>query len=122
MADSSEDVGFKIDEAKQQQKRESIIGELYNDMSSSSDEEDDNDSSAKPTATAAAVAKSSANEKRGVAAKESAQAASSDKVEETAVSNPFKRQATAAQTSEALKELYGDDYEEPIGLDAMDPE
>ena len=32
------------------------------------------------------------------------------------MANPFKRQVSAA-ASEALKELYGEDYEEPIGFE-----
>ena len=37
----STEEGFKMMDAKEQQKRDSIIGELYNDISSSDDEEEE---------------------------------------------------------------------------------
>ncbi len=38
--DHQSEEGFKMMDVKEQQKRDSIIGELYNDISSSDDEED----------------------------------------------------------------------------------
>lgn len=110
-SESKEDSGFTLISAKEQQKRDSIMNELYNDMSSSDDEEEENSTANSEKTNQSAKA---ATPNKGTSTGNSNSAA-----EEGGIVNPFKRQVTAAE-SEALKELYGEDYEEPIGFEATE--
>ena len=109
--------------AKEQQKRDSIMNELYNEISSSDDEDEDNstaNSDAKTATSLPAAAGSSGNNASSSPQKPASSVEKQDGADGAAgggeLANPFKRQVSA-QASEALKELYGDDYEEPIGFE-----
>ena len=89
------------------------MNELYDEISSSDEDEEEESSatnSEKTTSSTPASAAASSPDKSVAAAQASTEDAGGD------LANPFKRQVSA-QASEALKELYGDDYEAPIGFE-----
>ena len=108
---NQEESGFNPISAKEQQKRASIMNELYNDISSSDDE--DEDSSTTNSDKMASVAASNSSSKPQSATAQSTTNADGDGSAGAAgdLANPFKRQVSAA-ASEALKELYGEDSED----------
>ena len=121
--------GFTMISAKEQQKRDSIMNELYNDISSS-DDEDEEDSTTNSEQTtggtpASSITTSSSNNSSTTSSSQAGAAAASKKAQSAAgaggtssatenaddLANPFKRQVSK-QASEALKELYGDDSDD----------
>ena len=96
------------------------MNELYNEISSSDDEDEDNSTAnSDKMATSAAASTNPVEKPQSAAAQNSSSAAEISDGSAGAgsdLANPFKRQVSA-QASEALKELYGDDYEEPIGFE-----
>ena len=111
--DAREQDGFELLDAKEQQKRDSIMNELYNEISSSDDDEDEEEAG---SASSTPGSGKSANSDKDAA---TGKPATADKgaAEDATVSNPFKRRVSQKQASDALKELYGEDYSEPIGLE-----
>ena len=118
---NQEESGFNPISAKEQQKRDSIMNELYNDISSSDDEDEDSSTtnSDKLASSAAAASNPSSSKPQSASTAQTTTNTDGDGSAGGAageLANPFKRQVSA-QASEALKELYGDDYEEPIGFE-----
>ena len=98
---NQEESGFNAMTAKEQQKRDSIMNELYNEISSSDDEEEDNSTAnSDKTASSAAAASNSAEKPQSAAA---AQNSASNDIGDGNVAgsaggdlaNPFKRQVSA---------------------------
>ena len=92
------------------------MNELYNDISSSDDEDEDS-STTNSDKMASAAASNSSSKPQSATAQNSTNADGDGSAGAAGdLANPFKRQVSAA-ASEALKELYGEDYEEPIGFE-----
>ena len=107
--------------AKEQQKRDSIMNELYNEISSSDDEDEDNSTANSDAKTATSVVPAASGKSSNSTGSPQKPAASVEKQDGGVdgagggeLANPFKRQVSA-QASEALRELYGDDSEESGG-------
>ena len=119
---NQEENSFNAISAKEQQKRDSIMNELYNEISSSDDEDEDNSTAnSDKMATSAAASSNPAEKSQSAAAQNSSSAAEISDGSAGAggdLANPFKRQVSA-QASEALKELYGDDSEDSAGEDEI---
>ena len=81
------------------------MNELYNDLSSSDDDEEETKA---PEPQPSSAASSASKDTKAITSGKT-----NDKADDAI--NPFKRQASNAQEEEALRELYGEDYEEVGG-------
>ena len=90
-------------------KRESIMNELYNDISSSDDEDDADKGEDHGTPSSTSASSEGSNSSR-TGGKQTPPSVKGDELP-----NPFKKQNSSKV--DALKELYGEDYEDPIGFE-----
>ena len=114
--DQPEEGAFTVTEAKAQQKRESIMSELYNDISSSDEEEGEAKSTEISSDNSASKSQAQAESYEEVKGNSITTSASFKKAEDNELLIPFAKK-TESQANAALKELYGEDYEEPIGFE-----